>query len=74
MTLRMFLDAAFALQIREANRMGMPLLDALERFSPMAAVSPQVEEQRDEDIAVERDNARSMAELERMMMGVRRRG
>lgn len=77
MTLRSFLDAAYAIQVREANRLGIPLLDALERLRSMGQVTIGREERTPgtaEERATERQNARALANLERAMMGVSKRG
>lgn len=71
MTLREFLDAAYAITVQEAVRLGVPLVDALERTASMAARSMHAEPRARVE-PVEAANAQSLKALERMMGGVRR--
>ena len=66
MTLRQFLDAAYALLVEEAQRLGIDLISALESHSKWAARS-LLEAVNDTSI----QNQRALAELEKMMSGVK---
>ena len=66
MTLRQFLDAAYALLVEEAQRLGIDLISALETHSKWAARS-LLEAVNDTSI----QNQRALAELEKMMSGVK---
>jgi len=66
MTLRQFLDAAYALLVEEAQRLGIDLISALETHSKWAARS-LLEAVNDTSI----QNQRALVELEKMMSGVK---
>ena len=66
MTLRQFLDAAYALLVEEAQRLGIDLISALETHPKWAARS-LLEAVNDTSI----QNQRALAELEKMMSGVK---
>lgn len=78
MTLATFLDAAYAIQVREATRLGVPLLDVLDRLAwqrrqPRERLTEESQEARQERLVAEQ-NARSLAALEGMMAGAKKRG
>ena len=66
MTLRQFLDAAYALLVEEAQRLGIDLISALETHSKWAA---QTLLETVNDTAIQ--NQRALAELEKLMSGVK---
>ena len=66
MTLRQFLDAAYALLVEEAQRLGIDLITALETHSKWAARS-LLEAVNETSI----QNQRALAELEKLMSGVK---
>ena len=66
MTLRQFLDAAYALLVEEAQRLGIDLISALETHSKWAARSLL---EAVNDTAIQ--NQRALAELENLMRGVK---
>lgn len=72
MTLVTFLDAAYALQVRESVRLGIPLLDVLDRLESQARRTPEPETVDPQEAAVARQNQRSMAALQGMLGGVKR--
>jgi hypothetical protein len=73
MTLATFLDAAYALQLREAVRLGIPLLDALQRLESMGRRTIRYAEDGAAKVAaggsVEAMNEASLRKLKAMMAG-----
>lgn len=77
MTVATFLDAAYALQVREATRLGVPLLDVIEKLKWQRRVTLDTLDETVEargDAQVAEQNARSLAALEGAMAGVRKSG
>jgi hypothetical protein len=77
MGLATFLDAAYALQVREATRLGVPLLDVVEKLAwqrrqPKEKIAEEPAKRSEKAVADQ--NARSLAALEGMMSGVKTRG
>lgn len=71
MTLATFLDAAYVLQVRESVRLGIPLLDVLDRLESQTRRTPEREDAADSnEAAVARQNERSLAALQGMLGGV----
>jgi len=66
MTLRQFLDAAYALLVEEAQRLGIDLITAMETHSKWAARSLL---KAIDETAIQ--NQRALAELENLMRGVK---
>jgi len=73
MTLAMFLDAGYAIQVREMVRLGLPLVDALDKTRHQQAARPDDEERVKLPPAAAR-NDRSLQALQARMKGVRPRG
>ncbi len=67
MTLRRFIDVAFAILVEEYTRLGTDLLSAIDKVSKLGM--PDVEQAPDVPSAA--DNARSMDVLMGMMGGVK---
>jgi hypothetical protein len=70
MTLRRFLDAAFALMVEEYQRLGSPLIETLEQLGEYRARSSEAPsvEKVEQDIA--RRNEESLRQLQQLMGGV----
>jgi len=69
MTLRQFLDAGYTLLIEEYQRLGMSLMEALEKLEPMRAHVPRADVPVSEAVVVS-ENEASMRKLVQMMGGL----
>lgn len=72
MTLSEWLDVAFAIHVNEAVRMGIPLVDALDKHADWSRINPA----EDGDVpaggaTLAAQNERSLREFEAMMAGTR---
>ena len=64
MTLRRFIDVAYAILVEEYQRLGVDLLSTLEKVAALGQSEPEVEAQAEK-------NAESMQTLMSMMAGVK---
>jgi hypothetical protein len=71
MTLRRFLDVAYALLVEEYQRLGLPLLTALEKVEGLRARTVRESETPEDrsESATARQNEESLQQLNRMMAG-----
>ncbi len=70
MTLRQFLDAGYALLVEEYQRLGTPLMEALEKLQPMAAQVRKPDDVSVSEAVIVSENEASMRKLAQMMGGV----
>lgn len=69
MTLRQFLDAGYALLVEEYQRLGTPLMEALEKLQDMSAHTKKPGEVVAESAVISQNEA-SLRQLQQMMGGV----
>jgi hypothetical protein len=67
MTLRHFLDSAYTLLVEEYQRLGIPLLTALDHAAKWSAGGKREEAGDPAEAAIARQNEQSLKELEKLM-------
>ena len=66
MTLRRFIDVAFAILVEEYQRLGTDLLTAIDRVSALGSSEPS-----EAEVPAAVDNAKAMEQLMGMVVGVK---